>query len=491
MANFGKLAFAVSLAPQTAFPLDARYYFSSLEEARAAAAGAVEVGSSDGTYFIGENIVVVTETEAKLYVIQPDKSLKEVGTAPQGDGITINVDENGKIGIAASLDDAENVVDGASLQLAIDSEGNKSVRWKKPSATTVEGLDTRITSVEEKVGDSTTGLVKDVNDLKAVKTNYSIKKLETAEGSALATYELQLDGVAVEGADKINIPKDFLVKSGSVVVFDDEDVPEGLTAGVPYIKLVINTKEGSGEDEPLYIAATDLVDVYTGADGAEITVSVADNKISATLKDGAISKNKLDELVQASLGKADSALQSADIENLATKDEVTAAKNEAISASATAIATAKQEAIDAAAEDAASKDSALKTAILGEGNEALTVPTLITNATTPLTTRIAAVEDSLDNYVSNETYEADKATFATKSEIENNVLGAKIDGADQEIAVDTDHKIKLPLAAADKFGLVKGNGTEISTVDGVVSIVKVNLSKIEQTDGDELILNCN
>ena len=37
MADFGKLNFAVSFNPQTAFPLDARYYFSTLGAAQAAA----------------------------------------------------------------------------------------------------------------------------------------------------------------------------------------------------------------------------------------------------------------------------------------------------------------------------------------------------------------------------------------------------------------------------------------------------------------------
>ena len=40
MADFGKLNFAVSFNPQTAFPLDARYYFSTLGAAQAAAAAA-------------------------------------------------------------------------------------------------------------------------------------------------------------------------------------------------------------------------------------------------------------------------------------------------------------------------------------------------------------------------------------------------------------------------------------------------------------------
>ena len=91
MAEFGKLNFAVSFNPQTAFPLDARYYFATLEGAQAAAAGAVEVGSSDGTYFYGENVCVVTESSADLYIIQPDKTLKAVGSAVLGDGQSIEV----------------------------------------------------------------------------------------------------------------------------------------------------------------------------------------------------------------------------------------------------------------------------------------------------------------------------------------------------------------------------------------------------------------
>lgn len=78
MLDFGKLNFSVSFNPTSAFPLDARFIFNSFEEAEAAAKNAVEVGSSDGTYYFGELIVVVENDTAKLYVIQPDKSLKEI-----------------------------------------------------------------------------------------------------------------------------------------------------------------------------------------------------------------------------------------------------------------------------------------------------------------------------------------------------------------------------------------------------------------------------
>ena len=131
MAEFGKLNFAVAFAPQTAFPLDARYYFDSLEAAEAAALSAVAVGSSTGTYFYGENVVVVTGGSATLYLIQPNNTLKEVGAVPVGDGKSIEV-VDGKIvikGFGAAR---------VGQQLRIGTNGN--VEWFTPDTTTVDGL---------------------------------------------------------------------------------------------------------------------------------------------------------------------------------------------------------------------------------------------------------------------------------------------------------------------------------------------------------------
>ena len=163
MIDFGKLDFAVSFSPLTAFPLDARYYFESLASANLAAQSAVEVGSSDGRYFFGENIVVVENGEAKMYIIQPDKSLKEVGG-----NILINEkvflkDSDGKldlVGFAGAV---------AGAQLTKGEDGN--LKWVKPDTTTVEGLSTAVKSLQTTVGDAESGLVKDVNDLKTAVGN--------------------------------------------------------------------------------------------------------------------------------------------------------------------------------------------------------------------------------------------------------------------------------------------------------------------------------
>ena len=85
MADFGKLNFAVAFVPQTAFPLDGRTYFESLETAQAAAATAVPVGSimiftirADGVYHYGMQLFVVENGVSAGYRIQPDKTLTKV-----------------------------------------------------------------------------------------------------------------------------------------------------------------------------------------------------------------------------------------------------------------------------------------------------------------------------------------------------------------------------------------------------------------------------
>ena len=99
IANLPKLNFSVPFAMTAALPVEYNAYFSSLSDATAAAATAEAPGSSTTVYYYGQKIVVVGETEAKLYIIQPDKTLKEAGGVPLGDGASITVGEDGKIAI--------------------------------------------------------------------------------------------------------------------------------------------------------------------------------------------------------------------------------------------------------------------------------------------------------------------------------------------------------------------------------------------------------
>lgn len=78
MADFGKLNFSVSFNRTSAFPLEANSYFNNYTEAEQAAQTAVEPGSADSAYYIGQTLTVADETDCNLYIIKPDQSLKQL-----------------------------------------------------------------------------------------------------------------------------------------------------------------------------------------------------------------------------------------------------------------------------------------------------------------------------------------------------------------------------------------------------------------------------
>ena len=84
MKNYGKVDFATSLAPTSAFPLDGRTVFSTLDEAKAAAASAKEIGSTESRYHYGMKILVAATN--KWYKITKSGTLEEEGSGGSGGG---------------------------------------------------------------------------------------------------------------------------------------------------------------------------------------------------------------------------------------------------------------------------------------------------------------------------------------------------------------------------------------------------------------------
>lgn len=115
---------------------------------------------------------------------------------------------------------------------------------------------------------------------------YSIVKQSSAENGYLATYQLAKDGVVF--GEKINIPKDFLVKSASIKTVGSDDEPyDDATTGDKYIDFVINAKDGDSEESHVYLPVNDLVDTYTSGDGIDIsTQNVVSVKIDAVNANG-------------------------------------------------------------------------------------------------------------------------------------------------------------------------------------------------------------
>lgn len=122
-----------------------------------------------------------------------------------------------------------------------------------------------------------------------------VRKLETADTGDISTYIVTQNGVQV--GNKINIPKDFLVKSATVEVVTTNNNPvSGYNVGDKYLDFVINSKDNSSTPEHLYILANDLINPYT-AD--EITLTLSNNQFA--VKNNGIAYNQLSVALQQAI----------------------------------------------------------------------------------------------------------------------------------------------------------------------------------------------
>ena len=145
--TFGKGNRSVAFNPTSAFPLDARSYFESYALALAAAQSAEAASSTSTQYYFGQEIAVVESGVATLYIIQPDKTLKEVGGKVEINENVFTHDEDGKLNL---LNFASAV---AGAQLVKGADGKLS--WVKPDTSTVEGLSTAVTTLRTDVDNLT------------------------------------------------------------------------------------------------------------------------------------------------------------------------------------------------------------------------------------------------------------------------------------------------------------------------------------------------
>lgn len=168
-----KLDWAMPFQRTGAFPLDRSSVFSSYADAvkYAAGAGDDERGLG-GTSYVGQTIAVYDNETVTLYIIEANRTLKKVGTTPVGDEKTIVVAENGTVSLKGVAGLSFTGEDGQAVSyqpLLVNGE----LTWVIPSKTTVEGLSAEIEALKTSVGtlnttvgNSTSGLVKDVADNK-------------------------------------------------------------------------------------------------------------------------------------------------------------------------------------------------------------------------------------------------------------------------------------------------------------------------------------
>lgn len=363
----------VSINRTNPLPLDVNSVFDTKANLDAYVAGAFA--------YPGQIVALVEAEATTIYYIDQVKTLQEVGKIPLGDNKSITVAEDGTIsllGIAEAATGAQPV-----------KQADGSIKWIKPDTTTVEGLTTevnslgnRATALEDKVGDDSKGLVKNVADLttevSGVKTNLADNYYDktAVDGLVAGAFHFKGEAAAVSedntklysDAEKKNEIKG---KAGDVYQVTDKEYAYN---GTVWVEL------GFSLNLTAYALKTDV----SAAKSEAITEAGAnaDTKISA--KVGEIG----DKTVKAYV---DDAVAGIGIGDYAKTSEVTEAINGAKTELTKYTDDAKNEAVTTAGTNADTKIST-KIGEIGEG----TVKSYVDGKETTINASIEAVDAKVE-----------------------------------------------------------------------------------------------
>ena len=333
-------------------------------------------------------------------------------------------------------------VDGTNKTLFISAEEVEALISASES-----GVNTSIGNLENLTTKDKATIVAAINSLKTEST-VTVEKKQTAEEGFAATYIIKQNEKQV--GSSINIPKDFLVKSGTVKTVTTINQPvNGYKVGQKYLDFVVNTASNDGQESHIYILVEDLVDVYTGSTGDQIAVVVGnDNTISASLT----------KTVNDSLEKANSALQKTNIKEGTANGTISVS---GVNINVHGLGSAAY--TESSAYDKANAAYTVKTELIG------------TNADTKDKDTINGAKKYADAAVTAKNVTADGETG-------DNAL-VKASAASNKVTVGSTQKLKDAVSKAE---------TSIQTVNGTEKQIKVTKLGTTVTVGfaDDAILNC-
>lgn len=333
-------------------------------------------------------------------------------------------------------------VDGTNKTLFISAEEVEAL-----ISASEGGVNTSIGNLENLATKDKATIVAAINSLKTEST-VTVEKKQTAEEGFAATYIIKQNEKQV--GSSINIPKDFLVKSGTVKTVSAINQPvNGYKVGQKYLDFVVNTASNDGQESHIYILVEDLVDVYTGSTGGQIAVVVGnDNTISASLT----------KTVNDSLEKANSALQKTNIKEGTANGTISVS---GVNINVHGLGSAAY--TESSAYDKANAAYTVKTELIG------------TDADTKDKDTINGAKKYADAAVTAKNVTADGETG-------DNAL-VKASAASNKVTVDSTQKLKDAVSKAE---------TSIQTINGTEKQIKVTKSGTTVAVGfaDDAILNC-
>jgi len=349
------------------------------------------------------------------------------GTAMSGEG------QDGHTNYVITLHNAASSADVAAAKQEL--YGGSSIPAENPL--TLTDLDRRIDDLE---------------------TGSSVEITEAAgSGDVFKSYTFTQNG---NNIGVINIPKDFLVKSGKVREATATDT--GFNVGTKILDFTVNSMDGQGSESHILIAVSDLVDTYTGGNG--INVSSA-NVISAV-----VDSTSEDFLTVGTNGLKLAGVQSA-IDT--AKAEVLGASTDAASANTVYGAKAYADSLAgnyATAAQGALADSAIQS-VSGESGAALNNADLVKVAASTTDKAVTITSTVQTQAVSTaDASTADGLAMASdvKSYVDTAVSGKNVDAEGDSLVSASAANNKVTVAATSDLT------SAVSKANSAIQSVKVN-----------------
>lgn len=491
-------------------PLDNSSVWKSLAEAQNYAA-------NDPVAYVGQIITVVTTAEngttsVDAYSIQDEAgTLKEVGSVPVGDNLTIEV-VDGKLQLKGA-DGAE-----AGAQPRIKSDG--SIEWIVPSTETVDGLQTAVsglqsdvTAIQNDIGTVAEGktLVDMISDAQAAATYddtaivgrvsaIESDYLKTADKTALETKittesnKAKTDAItAIMGEAGIDEKYDTLREIADWILSDT-------TASAELVTRVSNIEND-------YLKGSDKTTIQSEIDNLEALVG--------TLPEGAASTNvvayiqevvnalKIGDYAKASdltaLVNRVKALEDIGAEKniIATVDEtqfnIDTNRNltlldiaiDKVTGLSDALAN-KVDKVEGSRLITSSEASKLEALVIGEGGQVEISGTVNAN-------NVEGLDEKLDTKVDKEAGKSliadtliEKLDGIETGAQSNKIEQININGVALEI---TDKAVNIPLGSDTLLGVVKGSDEISIGADGALGINSVSISKLTQTSDEKIVID--
>lgn len=502
-------------------PLDNSAVWASYDEAHSYA-------QTDPTAYVGQVLTIVSDADgvksATVYVIDNAAGdLKKVGTTPVGDEKTVAVAADGTVSLVG--------ISGLTLAEKTYQPllSNGVLTWVEPSATTVEGLDARLSSAESKVNalesavgkkadgeNAATGLYDYVDKAVAAATPADYDALKesvaansskigtVAEGqtlaqmiadqeSALKTYVGEEIGKQAHFSAKVVTDKTLMTDSTTLYLFKPEGADSKADAYEQYLVIDgVATMIGETSLDLSGYATTSALDGAKSALESEIQAiagDVADLQTADTGFNGRISALE-------SVGAQANYVKSV-TEELAVSDSgelsIVAVASSKVTGLADALA-GKVNAVEGSRLLTADEASKLEKLVLGEDGSVSISGEINASNVKELGAWIDQHrDDEAIHGLFKTAYENKLNGIAEGAEV-NVIETIKIEGAETALPVAA-KTVELPLATAEVAGLVKAsastaeNKVAINSEDGTMELYKLNVNRLIQTEGETLVLD--